>query len=484
MKRLQLTVVVLLIASACGGGDSTSSGADDTLDAQSSPSTDVVATSDGTVVIESPDGIALIEIDPSSLPDGVSINDVSIVAAINDSDDQTLSLVAARLEPHGTVLSTPATVRMIVPGPPPAGIMTIHQSGNYIQFVESTIERVDETTVITTELSSFSTLSHYSYAGLSVEVVLMPNPVVVGAPQTAVATLALPTEQATFTLAFDSGGGGITAKKYTMSPPSTVRGTAYFIWSFLPGDWNPSIARKEPDGGLSGKPISASSVCIKENSQGLSFSLIASFDLGVLEVADVPDILLLFPILFGQPNPEQPINRQDSGSNWQALDGMGVGGTIAAKSVVLSRVPTSCIDPTTATAAPVLERTEAAEPISMTLSDDGTVTVGFPGNFEELLTSGEFDSVVLEFHSSVGPEVTSFRLTQDNATGEIAATVSENGLQLDGNGTFGFSADGTSLTLGWSDGSLVREGGFNDVQVHIIEVSGGEIFTQSLKGGG
>jgi hypothetical protein len=133
---------------------------------------------------------------------------------------------------------------------------------------------------------------------------------------------------------------------------------------------------------------------------------------------------------------------------------------------------------------PIIEGIEAAQPTSLNPLPDGTVAIDFAGDFESLLKSGEFDSVVLDFHSSDGPEVTSLRLTHDNATGETTATVSENGLQLDGPGTFEFFAGGHAVFLGWSDGSLFREGGFNEVQVHITSVPGGEIFTQSLKGGG
>ncbi len=480
MKRkdyLQLAVALALVASACGGG------ADTALDdgPQAGPSsTDDAPTSGETVVIDSPDGFASIEIDPSSLPDGVSINDVNIVAAINDTDDETLPFVAARLEPHGTVLSSPATVRMTIPGPPPAGIMTIHQSGNFIQFVESSTTAVDGTTTIATELSSFSVLSNYPYSGLSVEVVVSPNPVTVQQQQTAVATVTFTDVEQTVTLAFGTSEGTMTVSKFTLGSPLWEQSSADFTWPGTGDLWSPTSATESWDG-ESSSTISVSSVCVEANGSELLLWLPIHLTVlveGIEEVSAIPD---LFAGLFDTENPDQPINLGENQETWQALEDTQLGDDVPALASLRASTATSCIDPSTATAPPIVEGMEAAQPTSLVARADGTAAVDFAGDFETMLKSGEFHSVVLELHSSNGPDVTTLRLTHDAATGDTAATVSENGLVLDVEGTVEFFANGSGVFPGRSDGPLLREDGFHEIQIHIIEEPGGEIFTQVLK---
>lgn len=130
-------IALALVASACGGSDS---GA----------------------VIGSEDGRATLSLQPGSLPEGFSPDDVQLEMIVDEAGEPAAPVVAVQLLPDGLVLAEPATLTVALPEALEVGFMAIHMSGDSIEFLEGDIQ-IDDDGVFTfqTSVEHFSVVSFY-----------------------------------------------------------------------------------------------------------------------------------------------------------------------------------------------------------------------------------------------------------------------------------------------------------------------------------
>ena len=79
-----------------------------------------------------------------SLPEEVSPDDVELVAAFSDSSDPAVPAVGIQLLPDGLDLAEPATLTVALPEAVAGGLVAMHMSGDWVEFLDGDIEPEDE----------------------------------------------------------------------------------------------------------------------------------------------------------------------------------------------------------------------------------------------------------------------------------------------------------------------------------------------------
>ena len=376
MHSSKLLLLVPLVLAACGGSGEV---ADD-------GSADDTTRSGDTVVIESADGFASIEIAPSSLPEGTSIDDVRITAAVDESGVPGLPVVAARMEPHGIVLTQPATVTMRLPEPIEGSVVTIHQSGDYVQFVESVFVDDGRTSSISTDVSSFSRLLNYDYA-LTAAAALTPKHPEVNTSQTAIATISPSKLPATFLL-WSGSGSDATLRRYTMSPPTNVEiDFADFEWRPDDGrleygddfesSWVDPGARPDKWSKLGANLVSApvASTCTEARDWVSALYGVVEFDLRLVEAGESEAAdLAAASLMLGPPESGTPVE-DDEANEWRQLADLEAGDSVEATAWIFEKQSVTCTQPGLATTT---TSTTTTIPVGTSSTSTSTTTTTEP----------------------------------------------------------------------------------------------------------
>jgi hypothetical protein len=177
-KLVALMLAFSLIAAACGGDDGETATSDTTEPTPSTPETDPPSTddqeppaTDDPVTVESDDGTARLTFAPSTLPDGVTPEDITVVglggadAEISaEVDGEPVPAVASyRLEPSGTTFSPPALLEIDVASDvlPIAPIFVLSSDGGAIDLANpiGVGEVEDDTVTLEVEVAHFSVIT-------------------------------------------------------------------------------------------------------------------------------------------------------------------------------------------------------------------------------------------------------------------------------------------------------------------------------------
>ena len=187
MKRWRWMVVFVVLVSACGGGASDSK-------------------------VESEDGRATLSLQPGSLPEGVSPDNVQLEVIVDETAEPGAPVVAVQLLPDGLVLSEPATLTIALPEALEGGFMAIHMWGDSIEFLDGDIIQDDDGVfAFQTSVGHFSWVFFFPEVFFEVSLSVDPEHVLVGQTQRATATITAKTEPISLWLQFRS------------DPPDTVR---------------------------------------------------------------------------------------------------------------------------------------------------------------------------------------------------------------------------------------------------------------------
>ena len=109
----------------------------------------------------SANGLATVDIESGSLPEGTTIDDIRIQAVVVENPDPGVPFILVELLPHGLVLSEPATVTVTPPSNFDGALLTIHQSGDFVEFPDGDIVLGEDGPRFTTSISNFSYLAYF-----------------------------------------------------------------------------------------------------------------------------------------------------------------------------------------------------------------------------------------------------------------------------------------------------------------------------------
>ena len=249
-----------VVLAACGGGDDPAETTGPS--ATSAPETGAPA---GEMVVESSDGLATLTLADGSLPDGVSIDDISLDVAFDDSPEEGEPFAAVALAPDGLVLGGSAELAVTMPEPFEGTLMTIHQSGDLIEFMPSDVASVDGEDVITTNVDHFSVMQFYKDTGvLKSTFTLSSSDVVVG--ETTTGGVAVTPSEAPFSfwLTFPSDGDGRARLIQLSAPrePTAIEVSTLFWDESSSQNWRPSTAPVALTAVASGWEGTGSSTCV------------------------------------------------------------------------------------------------------------------------------------------------------------------------------------------------------------------------------
>ena len=249
MRSWWRVIALVLLVAACGGGDSDGEAAAEDI-------------------IESADGRATLSVQPGSLPEGVSLDDVQLAVLVDEGAEPGAPVIAVQLLPEGLVLTEPATLTIKLPGVLEGGFMAIHMSGDSIEFLDGDIIQQDhEVFAFQTSVGHFSVLSIHDLGSFfETSMTLNPNPVSVGEKQRAAATIAAKTDPITLWIEFESEPG--TRRLFRFSAPQPPFSfDAKFTWGgFNRLYWDPLARSVEiTEAQFDWETSPASSTCTEVN---------------------------------------------------------------------------------------------------------------------------------------------------------------------------------------------------------------------------
>ena len=255
---------------ACGGSDS---GAD---------------TADAGGVVESGDGLASLTVEPGSLPEGVSLEDVELKVIVDEAPEPGVPVVAVQLLPDGLALTEPATLTVALPEALHDSFMAIHMSGDIIEFLGGDIQQEDEGLSFATSIDHFSLVAFYD-GGFLFDTTLAVNPEQVSVEQTqnAITTLTAKAGPVSIWMRFKSDSG--MWRKVTLSGPENVSFPVYkgFVhWEMAAGTWAPDTAEYDWTETPSSWEGSASSTCKKPNETNPSSWILPFFNVTLVELGE------------------------------------------------------------------------------------------------------------------------------------------------------------------------------------------------------
>ncbi|RLE12257.1 MAG: hypothetical protein DRJ28_09375 [Actinobacteria bacterium] len=281
VKRLCWVFVLAVVVSACGGGSSDSVGTPD----------------DSGVVVESADGLAILSFSERSLPDGTSPDDVHLAVAFNEGADDGFPVMGVQLVPHGLVLTEPATLTIRLPAALDDGFMVIHQSGNFVEFLDGEVARDDESLLFTTSIEHFS-LVYIHHGVVDGSITLAPNPVTPDQVQEAeiAVTVKDPVSLVIGESACEDGchGADFTLYKFSVSPISFRDSET--AWGEAPAslaNWDPAARESEVIEAADHWESFASSMCLKPNTSQVSTATAVIYRLTLLGSSEPRDVEFL-----------------------------------------------------------------------------------------------------------------------------------------------------------------------------------------------
>ncbi|MCH8984595.1 MAG: hypothetical protein IH943_10935 [Acidobacteria bacterium] len=316
-------VFLVVLVSACGGG-----------------------ASDG--VVESGDGRATLSLQPGSLPDGVSPDDVQLEVLVDETTEPGAPVVAVQLLPDGLVLTEPATLTVALPEALEGGFMAIHQSGDSIEFLNGDIIQQDDGAF------SFQTpIGHFSVMYLSpgpffeASLSLDPEQVSVGQTQDAAATIAAKTDPISMWFYFEESDPEDTFRLFrfaALQEPVSF-GDAEIRWSRGIRFWNPKVrsAKIIETQFLEWETSPASSTCLGPNKTKPYFVSRSAFSLTLLSRGEpVPRGFVQFSRrLAGELTKPPPSVGAGGGGSVKLLD-MSPGDTIDVVAFIFETEPSIC----------------------------------------------------------------------------------------------------------------------------------------------
>ncbi|MCZ6662842.1 MAG: hypothetical protein O6951_07935 [Actinobacteria bacterium] len=253
-------VFLVVLVSACGGG-----------------------ASDG--VVESGDGRATLSLQPGSLPEGVSPDDVQLEVLVDEGAEPGAPVVAVQLLPDGLVLTAPATLTVVLPEALEGGFMAIHMSGDSIEFLNGDIiQQEDGAALFRTSVGHFSVVSIHAAGFFEVSLEVDPETVSVGQTQGAAATITAKTEPISLWLSFDSEPGTVRLFRFAAPrPPFSFQSGKIFRWRSSARYWDPTTHSVEITKASTGwETSSAPSKCLEENTIGPLFEAKVKLDVTLL----------------------------------------------------------------------------------------------------------------------------------------------------------------------------------------------------------
>jgi len=325
VRRWAWAVGLLLLASACGGGGS------DGSDAASG------------LVVASADGIATLAIEPGSLPEGVTPEDLTVEAAFIESDDPAMPVVVVQLLPDGLVLEQPAALAVALPDVSSGGLVAIHVSGSGLEFLAGEISLSGERLVFTTEVAHFSVLELLDFreAGFDAWMSLRPKQVTQGESQAADAGVTFTPKPVGAWVPFPSDPSGtVRLVRFSEATPSPQSVDGRVQWGEL---WDPprhnldrwDIGFREyllPEGGVASR-------CTWPNESLVSLRVSVSVFIEVLSVGEpVATAMLDFAEVLS-PESDPLATSEEIGP----LLGVAPGNVVEMEVYISVDEPTSCV---------------------------------------------------------------------------------------------------------------------------------------------
>jgi len=142
---------LVIVLAACGGGDDSSV----TTASSGAPTTSDAAAGDE-IVIESPDGLASLTLQPRSLPAGIAVEDITLEAVFAESPGAGMPFAGVALSPDGLVLEQPGQLAIKAPEAGAGTLMIVHSAGDRIEFLAGDIDVSDGSTMLSTTVGHFS----------------------------------------------------------------------------------------------------------------------------------------------------------------------------------------------------------------------------------------------------------------------------------------------------------------------------------------
>ena len=324
MRRWAWIVGLLLLASACGGGGP---GGRDAA---------------GGLVVASADGIATLAIEPGSLPEGVTPEDLAVEAAFIESDDPAMPVVVVQLLPDGLVLEQPAALTVALPDASSAALIAIHVSRGSVEFLAGELASSGEQLDFTTEVAHFSQLVIVDFreAGFDPTLALNPKQVIQGESQSASATVSLGGTPVGAWVPFPTDPSG-TARLVRFSAPigQIDVASASVRWEEL---WDPSVRHirgTQTDNRLDFDPVPAR--CTWPNESSVSLRATTKFIVEVLSVGEPVATAMLDFAERVSPEAGLPLATSDEPG---PLLGVAPGRVVVMEVYVFVDEPTSCVD--------------------------------------------------------------------------------------------------------------------------------------------
>ena len=168
MRRIAFALGLMFVVAACGGilGE---------------------PTDDGTTIVSSADGRAVLTFAAESLPEGVNATDVHVEFIDVTSTEPGAPGVVVRLTPDGLVLNEPASLRFELPDMGGNQIVVTHVTEKGFEFVGGTIEDIGDQRHLVTPVEHFSLFAATVVEGLTT-IVGSADPAIVDVGQSQLVT--------------------------------------------------------------------------------------------------------------------------------------------------------------------------------------------------------------------------------------------------------------------------------------------------------
>ena len=193
--------------------------------------------------------------------------------------------VGIQLLPNGLDLAEPATLTVALPEAVAGGLVAMHMSGDWVEFLDGDIEPEDKGLSFETSVGHFSVL--WLYVGIPIfdtSVEIAPERVSVGQTQSADGTIAPITDPVTVMMWFHQDPPG-TFRELTFSAPESV--TLYrssMWWDNPPGDWDPRLQEVNLLETAAGWETFAESKCLNPNETSVGFRTGTQVSLTLLDM--------------------------------------------------------------------------------------------------------------------------------------------------------------------------------------------------------
>ena len=323
MRTWWRVVFLVTLLAACGGGDS-----------------------DG--VVESGDGLATLLIQPGSLPEGVSLDDVQIEVIVDENGEPGFPVMAVQLLPHGLVLVEPATLTILLPEALEDGFMALHQSGNFIEFLNGEILRDDDGLFsFITPIGHFSVLTIISSLFFEASMTVDPVEVSEDQIQGAVASIAAKAGPISVLFHFEIDPHG-TVRLFTFSAPQPPivheQAVIYRIpFKGKPPGWDPQVHNTEiVESPFGWETSRAEFKCLESNTGSPYLSSTVSFYVTLLSRGEPEAFGFLS---FSQAlSAEETQTRPITGSSSVDLLGLSPGDKFQASGRLLGGGPSVCVE--------------------------------------------------------------------------------------------------------------------------------------------